>query len=333
MTQRPLAITIVLLAALLTAFIPLPSSRALVPLPMVAGHAVLAQTGRDFDRETAALGDPPQPDGLLSEGATETAPVLAAAPTDVVQAAVTVFLPLIARPLPPLPDDWLGRVNGYRARAGVPPVTADATLNNNCFQHARYMAENNDLTHNQNPSLPYASPDGQVCAQKGNAWMGWGGSWQPRNAIDDWMESVGHRLWLLYPTTPTFGFGFYSNSQRSAAGLDVLSRARFGDDAAYPGWPVRYPAPDQRDIPAIRYPITLQWPHFDQKPVVTGTSLRALPGTALAHTATTDLPVNHKGIAITPNQAFPPNATIEVTVTGSYKGQPFSFTWQFHTGS
>ncbi|MDW8215638.1 MAG: CAP domain-containing protein, partial [Roseiflexaceae bacterium] len=147
------------------------------------------------------------------------------------------------------------------------------------------------------------------------------------------MGSVGHRLWLLYPTTPTFGFGFYRQSQRSAAALDVLSRARFGDDARYPGWPMRYPAPDQPDIPATRYPITLQWPYFDQKPVITATDLRALPGTALEHTATTDLPVNHKGIAITPNQAFPPNATIEVTVTGSYKGQPFSFTWQFRTGN
>lgn len=287
----------------------------------------------DGDDHNASIGDPPQPAAPLPDTATDAAPVPVAAPTEVIQASEAVFLPLIVRPLPPLPDDWLGRVNGYRARAGVPPVTADPILNDNCFQHARYMAENNDLTHNQNPSLPYASPAGQICAQKGNAWMGWGSGWQPRRAIDGWMESVGHRLWMLYPTTPTFGFGFYSNSQRSAAGLDVLSRARFNDDAAYSGWPVRYPAPDQQDIPAMRYPITLLWPHFDQKPVITGTGLRALPGTALAHTATTDLPVNHKGIAITPNQAFPPNTVIEVTVTGSYKGQPFSFTWRFRTGN
>jgi hypothetical protein len=196
-------------------------------------------------------------------------------------------------------------------------VTEDATLNDNCRQHARYMAENDHITHNQNPSLPYASPEGQICAQKGNAWMGWGSGWQPR--------------WLLYPTTPTFGFGFYQNSQRSAAGLDVLSRASF-NDAAYSGWPVRYPAPDQTDVPATRYPITLLWPYFDQKPNLTDTALRVLPGTSLAHTATTALPVGHKGIAITPGQNLPANATIEVTVTGTYKGQPFSFTWQFRTG-
>jgi uncharacterized protein YkwD len=257
---------------------------------MAANSAVFTETGNKPEWRTTALGEPPQPDTLPADAVTDMVPLPVAAPTEATQTLVTLFLPLIARPLPPLPDDWLGRVNGYRVRAGLPPVTADAPLNDNCFQHARYMAENNDLTHDQNPSLPYASPAGQICAQKGNAWMGWGSSWQPRDAIDGWMGSVGHRLWLLYPTTPTFGFGFYSNNQRSAAALDVLSRAHFGDDAGYPGWPVRYPAPNQQDVPATRYPITLQWPYFEQKPVVTGTSLRVLPGTALEHTTTTDLP-------------------------------------------
>ncbi|MGQ9928357.1 MAG: SBBP repeat-containing protein [Chloroflexaceae bacterium] len=233
------------------------------------------------------------------------------------------------QPVPRLPDDWLERVNWYRQRAGVPPVSQDATLNDNCWQHARYMAENDDLTHNQNPSLPYASPAGQICAQMGNAWMGPSG-WQPRDAVDGWMSSIGHRLWLLYPTTPTFGFGFYQNAQRAAAGLDVLSRARLlSDNATYAGWPVRYPAPGQTDVPATA--ITLLWPYFDQKPVLSSVTLRALPGTPIAHTATTDLPVNHKGIAIIPDQALPANATIEVTVTGTYKGQPFSYTWHFQT--
>ena len=285
----------------------------------------------DDEPEKPSTGEPPLPDTPPSDNPSPM-PVHDALPIIDVQSSIRVFLPLIVRPIPPLPDDWLGRVNGYRLRAGVPPVTEDATLNDNCWQHARYMAENNHITHNQNPSLPYASPEGQICAQKGNAWLGQGTAWQPRDAIDGWMGSVGHRLWLLYPTTPTFGFGFYQNSQRSASGLDVLSRARFNNDAAYASWPVRYPAPDQTDIPATRYPITLLWPYFDQKPSLTRTALRVLPETTLEHTATTELSVGHKGIAIIPKQNLPANATIEVTVTGTYKGQPFSFTWQFRTG-
>ena len=297
----------------------------------------------DDEPEKPSTGEPPLPDTSPSDTPSPM-PVHDALPIIDVQSSTQVFLPLIvrphqfflpliARPIPPLPDDWLGRVNGYRERAGVPLVNEDTELNDNCWEHARYMAENDHITNNQDRSRPHASDKGQICAQKGNAWLGWGTAWQPRDAIDGWMGSVEHRLWLLYPTTPTFGFGFYQNSQRSAAALDVLSRASFFDDAEYSGWPVRYPAPDQTDVPATRYPITLLWPYFDQKPSLTRTALRVLPETTLEHTATTELSGGHKGIAIIPKQNLPANATIEVTVTGTYKeGQPFSFTWQFRTG-
>ncbi|MBO9316137.1 MAG: CAP domain-containing protein [Chloroflexus sp.] len=245
----------------------------------------------------------------------------------------TVFIPLVTKSLPPLSTNWLERVNGYRLRAGVPPVSEQAIMNSNCFEHARYMAENNHLTHNQNSSLPYASPAGQICAQKGNAWLGWGNGWTPADAIDSWMRSVGHRLWLLYPTTPTFGFGFYTtaNGARSAAALDVLSY--FNDGASYPNWPVRYPGINQTDVPPTQYPITLQWRYFGDTPVVSSTTLQVVGGSSIAHSVSTSLPVGHKGVVITPTVALPPSSLIEVTVNGSYAGQPFSYTWQFQTGN
>lgn len=245
----------------------------------------------------------------------------------------TVFIPLVTKSLPPLSTNWLERVNGYRLRAGVPPVSEQAIMNSNCFEHARYMAENNHLTHNQNSSLPYASPAGQICAQKGNAWLGWGNGWTPADAIDSWMRSVGHRLWLLYPTTPTFGFGFYTtaNGARSAAALDVLSY--FNDGASYPNWPVRYPGINQTDVPPTQYPITLQWRYFGDTPVVSSTTLQVVGGSSIAHSVSTSLPVGHKGVVITPTVALPPSSLIEVTMNGSYAGQPFSYTWQFQTGN
>jgi uncharacterized protein YkwD len=245
----------------------------------------------------------------------------------------TIFIPLVTNSLPPLSTNWLERVNGYRLRAGVPPVSEQAIMNSNCFEHARYMAENNYLTHNQNSSLPYASPAGQICAQKGNAWLGWGNGWTPADAIDSWMRSVGHRLWLLYPTTPTFGFGFYTtaNGARSAAALDVLSY--FNDGASYPNWPVRYPGINQTDVPPTQYPITLQWRYFGDTPVVNSTALQVVGGNSIAHIFSTALPVGHKGIVITPTVNLPPNSLIQVMVDGSYAGQPFSYTWQFQTGN
>ena len=252
-----------------------------------------------------------------------------------------VYLPLIINqesppPTPgPPPTNPHERVNYYRSLAGLPPVTFDATLNDNCFHHARYMAENNHLTHNQDPNLPYASPAGQICAEKGNAWLGTGTAWPSYRPVDSWMDSIGHRLWLLYPTTPTFGYGFYPspNVSRTGAALDVLSTANFGADISYTGWPVRYPVPNQSGIPATAYPITINWRYFGAVPTISTTSLTVLGGTAVPHTADTDLPVNHKGIRIIPNDPLPNNTVFEVNVTGGYDGQPFNHTWRFATGS
>lgn len=244
-----------------------------------------------------------------------------------------IFIPLITSISPPLPLTWLERVNSYRMRAGVPPVTEISTLSDNCWQHARYMAENNHLTHEQDFSKPYASEAGQTCGTRGNAWIGYGSGWQPADAIDSWMASIGHRLWLLYPTTPSFGFGFYtiSNGQRSAAALDVLSQ--FNDGSSYPSWPVRYPGDGQTDVPATKYPITLHWRYFGSTPTVSSVTLNVVGGEAIPYTVTTSLPANHKGIAITPVNNLPANSLIKVTVSGLYDGQPFTLTWQFQTGS
>jgi uncharacterized protein YkwD len=235
-----------------------------------------------------------------------------------------------------LPSEWLVLVNQYRSQAGVPTVIEEQTLSDNCYQHARYMAENNDLTHNQDPSLPYASAAGQICAQHGNAWLGAVYSqpiWTVSDSVDGWMGSVGHRLWLLYPTTPIFGYGFYTaDNNRAAAALDVLSRAEFSKDPTYTGWPVRYPAPGETGIPPVKFPITVNWSYTQGDPQLNSASLTTVGGGAVAHQANTDLPGEHKGIQILPDVSLEPNTSYEVSVNGTYSGQAFTYTWQFTTG-
>lgn len=249
-----------------------------------------------------------------------------------------VFLPISIKSqnFAKLPNEWLVLVNQYRSSAGVPTVTEDLTLSDNCYQHARYMAENNDLTHNQDPSLPYASPAGQICAQHGDAWLGAAYSqpiWTVSDSVNGWLGSVGHRLWMLYPTTSIFGYGFYTaDNNRAAAALDVLSRAEFRKDAAYKGWPVRYPAPDETGIPSVKFPITVNWSYIGDTPQLNSASLTAVGGGAVSIHADAALPGNHKGIQILPDVSLKPNTHYEVSVSGSYGGQSFSYTWQFTTG-
>lgn len=237
----------------------------------------------------------------------------------------------------PIVNDPKAYLNQFRVIAGVPAVTFDATLDDNCWQHARYMAENNDLTHEQNNQLPYASDAGEICANNGNVWLGGAFGtpyWEPTDPINGWLSSVGHRLWLLYPTTPTFGYGFYTAANNRAGGaLDVLSSFNSSADADYDGWPVRYPAAQQSGIPATDYAITLQWPYFGPTPSINSTSLTTLEGDPIPHTATTALPVGHKGIVVRSGAALPNHTVIVVTITGSYDGEPFSHSWQFGTGT
>ncbi len=227
-------------------------------------------------------------------------------------------------------------VNAYRIAAGVPAVALIDSLSNNCWYHSRYMAEENEIAHSERTNSPWYSAEGQSCGQNSNVWLGSEYSkpiWQPIHAINGWMDSVGHRMWLLYPTTPAFGFSFYTaNNNRAGSALDVLSRINTSKDLTYAGWPVRYPAPNQTGIPAQAYSITLGWRYFGATPTVSSVSLTA-NGNPIPLSYTTALPVGHKGIEIRPSQSLPANSTINVSVTGSYDGKPFNYQWSFKTAS
>jgi len=269
------------------------------------------------------------PTGTLAAATTQT--TATSTPTAAASATAQTGTPSVTST-----SGWLALVNEIRQKANVPAVVEDGTLSSNCVEHARYMAENNDLTHSQNSTLPFASPAGQICAANGNAWLGGAApaqSWTELNAMDGWMRSVGHRLWLLYPTTSAFGFGFYTASNnRSAAALDILSRTNFSTDATFIGWPVKYPAPGQTGVPAESYPITLLWPYFGPDPVITTVTLTAQDGKLVDHSATTGLPANHRGIQILPTAPLVDNTVYTVLAEGTYNGQAFSYTWKFSTG-
>ncbi len=268
-----------------------------------------------------------------------------------------VFAARTAQPAPLEPPadltDALGWVNFYRALAGVPPVVFDEKLNQNCQEHALYMVMEDDITHYPNPQSAWYTRGANQCARNGNVWLGnaWSSApidastnprFLPEDSVTDWMSSVGHRLWLLYPTTKVFGYGFYSHqvdefTVRAGAALDVASRmASDSRDRAYRKWPVIYPAVEQTNVPRFDsqggYPITLMWRYFGPKPVVNSTQVRTENGSELAHTVETTLPGGHKGILIFTNEPLPPQARITVTVNGSYARKPFTYSWSFVTG-
>jgi hypothetical protein len=255
--------------------------------------------------------------------------------------STTVYLPLVLRsarmlPSPPADkNDIQAYVNYFRSLVGSPPIILDSTLNNNCAQHARYVAVNAHLTHFQDPGKPFASSQGQHCARNGNVWMGMAwtpGYWQPGDSVESWMHSVGHRLWLLYPTTTTFGYGFYTGadaSHRAGAALDVQTDYDYRRE--FDGWPIRYPTDGQRGIIPSQYPISLSWEQGGPTPTIHATSLTSAAGVAIPHTYTTSLPSGHQGVVITPSQLLFYDTDFTVSVQGEYKGSPFTQIWTFST--
>jgi len=74
----------------------------------------------------------------------------------------------------------IAKTNAARARSGLPPLTADGQLMNGARNHARWMAQNRNLTHGRGVAENIGM--GQTSASE---------------AVTSWMQSSGHRANIL----------------------------------------------------------------------------------------------------------------------------------------
>ena len=160
-------------------------------------------------------------------------------------AMVAGLVPVLFGPNPahaavPADSDWLGWLNLYRSMAGVGPVTEDGTLSAGDRLHARYLIEEGVLTHDEDPSSPWYTPDGAAAGHQSNiAYVG-GGAATGRQFLDVWMRAPFHEVGLLDPKLQRVGFGTFSNGAVTAGALNVEA----GRGAVPPGttFPVVFPA-------------------------------------------------------------------------------------------
>jgi hypothetical protein len=103
------------------------------------------------------------------------------------------------------------RINAYRWMAGLPGgVTLDPTEDAQAQQAALMMSANGQLNHSPPPSWVDYTADGAAAAGHSDLYLGGAGV----QAIDGYMTdpgdnntAVGHRRWLLDPSTRTMGVG------------------------------------------------------------------------------------------------------------------------------
>jgi uncharacterized protein YkwD len=178
-------------------------------------------------------------------GTPQTSPRGATAPVSEAEGTAEPVPEAAASPKPAAPmaeptdeEGWLKVLNGYRAMAGLEAVREDSLLSAGGFKHARYLVKNNaELIkggelgaemHTEGRGRPWFSPEGLRAARSGDVEQWWGphptSRPAPGWAIDDWIASTWHRMWILNPRLREVGYGEYCENGACVAVLDLLSR-------------------------------------------------------------------------------------------------------------
>jgi hypothetical protein len=226
----------------------------------------------------------------------------------------------------------------------------DPKLSKGCMEHAEYMRLNRNSdamvgleAHKQRPNLPGASAAGAACGKAADLFPG---VQDLEVAVDAWMSGLYHRRPILTPALARIGVGYAKLDDGSymAALMFVDDNARTG------GWPVRYPADKQRDIPLefgnevpdpvpgggrAGYPITIQFPPFDK---VTGVTVRltdAAQKPVAFHLSDPEHPATSFGqygvVCAIPKLPLAASARYAVRVDATWNGKPGTWTWTFTT--
>ncbi len=149
----------------------------------------------------------------------------------------------------------IGRSNWYRAMAGVPAtVTLDTAAVGPASQAALMMSANRTLSHFPPGSWTCYSAGGASSAGKSNLCLQWspiGDTGCVEGYMLDWGSTnnfVGHRRWILYPQTTSFGTGDVDRTGSFPSGypwanaLQVIQQSTFGSPRpatreAFVAWP------------------------------------------------------------------------------------------------
>lgn len=107
------------------------------------------------------------------------------------------------------PAQGLTRVNALRAEAGLAPVSLDPGLSHDAEEAARYMAENDTLTHYPSPSKPYYTEAAAASAKASIMALGQT-TWE--QAVDGFAVTPFHRFPLLEPGLQAVGIGSYEDA-------------------------------------------------------------------------------------------------------------------------
>lgn len=136
---------------------------------------------------------------------------------------------------------WLRHLNQVRAEAGLGPVTINHAWDNGERLHSCYMALNNKVGHDEDPSKPGYTEEGFYAGMSSNAASYRLGA-TPTEFIDRWLAAPFHALAMLSPDLTQTSFGSCDNDRLSYASLDVIRGSTLG--GARPFQTATFPGPN-----------------------------------------------------------------------------------------
>jgi hypothetical protein len=154
--------------------------------------------------------------------------------------ASTIYLPLVFTYHEPSQPAWLSYLNNLRSLGNLPALSETAEWSSGCALHSRYMVKNDVIEHDESPSNPWYTPEGQAAAQNSDLFISSNVNEADASAIDSWIAGSFHGVGILDPKLTRTGFGSYREAigaWRMGACLDVL-RGVGNYSGAYPvQWP------------------------------------------------------------------------------------------------
>lgn len=152
-----------------------------------------------------------------------------------------VYLPLVENPpatptpeptLTPSPTptvqpgpEWLAYVNEFRLLANLPSLSENPAWSYGGVLHSRYMVKEDHITHYENTSSPWYTPEGYDAGRSGNIAVSSSTAATDHFAIDLWMTGPFHAIGVIDPKLAQTGFGSYRENigtWKMGATLDVL---------------------------------------------------------------------------------------------------------------
>ncbi len=153
-------------------------------------------------------------------------------------------------------NSWLVYLNVFRLLADLPLLSENLTpssssnpddnFNNQTwsegsFAHSRYMVKNNIVTHDEDPTNPFYTPEGYAAGKNSNVAAYTAANATDEQLLNQWLTGPFHLVGIIDPRLTQTGYGAYREGNVTAATLNVISDLKLTKPRPAVAYPVRYP--------------------------------------------------------------------------------------------